>query len=369
MAAPLKDMYSPTFYNRFSQVLKTCIADLDTAEFQKRIFVADWEQKELKDRMRHTSLVLHEFMPADFMEAIECIQACIVKLKEHKISEFGFEFMFFPDYIELYGQNHFEEAMSAMKEVTKFASCEFAVRPFIIANQDRSLDLLTTWSLDENEHVRRLASEGSRPRLPWAMALPALKKNPAPIQPILENLKNDPSEYVRRSVANNLNDISKDHPDFVLEIFKDWIGKDINRNKLVKHGARTLLKKGDVHALSIFGLGPNPAIQVENLKILSPVVKIGDYLSFEFKLENTSLEAALVRLEYAIYYKGSTGDQRKKVFKISEKTYPSKSKKSIQRRQSFKLISTRRFYEGVQGLSIIINGVEQEKKAFELING
>ncbi len=367
MAEPLKHMYSPRFYERFSLILKDCLAEFDTIEFQKRIFSENWDDKELKDRMRHTAIVLHDFFPKDFSKAIACIKQCIALLRKNKISENGFEFMFFPDYIELYGQNHFDLSMKAMREITTFTSCEFAVRPFIIQDQGKSLAIIEAWSLDENEHVRRLASEGSRPRLPWAMALPALKADPRPLKPILENLKNDPSEYVRRSVANNLNDISKDHPDYAIEIFKDWIGTDLQRDKLVKHGARTLLKKGDVRALTLFGLGPNPEVKVGKVKIITPIVKIGESLAFQFNLVNESNQPALLRVEYAIYYKRNNGDQSKKVFKISEKKYPANSETTIQRKQSFKLISTRRYYKGKQGLSIIVNGVEQEKYPFELI--
>ncbi len=367
MAAALKDMYSPEFYEGFSTVLKECITDFDVQLFQSKIFTAEWEQKELKDRMRHTSLVLHDFLPNDFEQALECIHKCIDLLRKSKLSKYGFEFMFFPDYIELYGQNHFEQSMMSMKEITKFTSCEFAVRPFIIASQKRGLAIMEEWSLDENEHIRRLASEGARPRLPWAIALPALKKDPKPLVPILENLKNDPSEYVRRSVANNLNDISKDHPEFVLKVFNQWIGGDKNRNKLVKHGARTLLKKGDVRALRLFGWEPNPSISINQLMIHTPKVKVGEALDFEFNIENSSKKEAVVRLEYAIYYKRSNGEQSKKVFKISEKKCQAKSSLRVKRKQSFKVISTRRYYEGEQGLSIIINGVENEKRSFLLI--
>ncbi len=366
MAAPLKNMYSPEFYERFASVLSQCLPTFDPNLFKEKIFTEDWENKELKDRMRHTALVLKTFFPSDFEKALEVIDECIELLKKRKISEFGFEFIFFPDYIELFGQEHFELSMNAMREITKFISCEFAVRPFIQKDQKRSLDLMEKWSLDENEHVRRLASEGSRPRLPWAMALPSLKSDPTPLLAILENLKNDPSEYVRRSVANNLNDISKDHPDFVLGVFGRWIGKDQNRNKLVKHGARTLLKKGDIEALSLFGLGPNPSIEISNFEIKTELVKIGDYLNFEFDIANTSNKEALVRLEYAMYYKRNNGDLSKKVFKISEKNYPSNSIVRIYRKQSFKLISTRTFYEGIQKVAVIVNGAEKESYSFEL---
>ena len=130
----------------------------------------------------------------------------------------GLEHMFIPDYIEVYGIDHFDLSMKAFETVTQFVSCEFAVRPFFIRYGNQMVNQMKIWSRHKNESVRRLSSEGSRPRLPWAMAIPALKKDPSPILPILENLKNDPSEDVRRSVANNINDIAKDHPDIVMKL-------------------------------------------------------------------------------------------------------------------------------------------------------
>lgn len=161
--------------------------------------------------------------------------------------------MFFPDYIERFGMEDYAVAVGTMERLTAFTSCEFAVRPFIKKHEGQMLEQMLGWSEHSSHHVRRLASEGSRPRLPWAMALPKLKKDPSPILPILENLKVDSSEYVRRSVANNLNDISKDNPDVALSVFRDWIGHSPETNRIVKHGCRTLLKQGVPEAMELFG--------------------------------------------------------------------------------------------------------------------
>lgn len=367
MAEALKDRYSISFYDQFSEILTELIPHFEPEAFKAKIFAKGWEEKELKDRMYHTSEVLNTFFPANFQEAAELILKCIQRIRKSNLSTAGFEFMFFPDYIEKYGMSDFEIAMEVMPEITKFASCEFAVRRFILANPERSMELMTAWSLDENLHVRRLASEGCRPRLPWAVALPDFKKNPEAVLPILENLKNDPSEYVRRSVANNLNDISKDNPEIALGIFEAWYGETEERNKLVKHGARTLLKKGDNRALHIFGLGPNKDVSIQDIVLKTPKVRIGEYLDFEFTLVNKGAQANL-RLEYAIHYLLNNGELSKKVFKISEKEYAAKSENRLNRKQSFKIISTRRYYTGKQALSIIVNGVETALFYFDLVS-
>lgn len=215
--------------------------------------------------------------------------------------------------------------------------------------------------------VRRLSTEGCRPRLPWAMAIPSLKKNPIPIIPILEELKKDESESVRRSVANNINDISKDNPDMVIKLAKSWKGKTTETDKLIKHACRTLLKQGDLELLKIFGFGSINEIRIDNFEILTPKVKVGTFLEFTFKLKNTSKIASKIRLEYGVYYQKANKTLSKKVYKISEKEYQGNSITKINRKQSFKIITTQKFHLGLHQLSIIINGKEFNKVDFELI--
>ena len=254
-----------------------------------------------------------------------------------------------------------------LKKITQFVSCEFAVRPFIIRYEKEMLAQMHKWSNHEHEMVRRLASEGSRPRLPWGMAIASLKKDPAPIMPLLENLKNDDSETVRRSVANNLNDISKDNPELVIKTTKNWYGKSSKTDRLLKHGCRTLLKQGNLEVMELFGVAYNEDMKVADFKILTPQVKIGEYVTFKFKVLNTANEPLQIRLEYGLYYQKANGTLSKKVFKISEKTYPENSVTEIIRKQSFKLITTRKFHLGQHQVSIIVNGKEFDALDFELV--
>jgi 3-methyladenine DNA glycosylase AlkC len=222
------------------------------------------------------------------------------------------------------------------------------------------------WSFHENHHVRRLASEGARPRLPWAIALQELKKDPTPILPILDNLKNDTSEYVRRSVANNLNDIAKDHPDLVLSIAKQWKGISKETDAVIKHGCRSLLKQGHVEILKYYALNGSNDIEISDFKILTPEIKVGDSLEFSFTLHNTGTTTERIRLEYAIYYVKQNGKFSKKIFKISERLILPKEKCEVLRRHSFKIITVRKFYTGQHRLSIIINGQEGKIRKFKL---
>ncbi|MGO4773762.1 DNA alkylation repair protein [Flavobacterium sp. W22_SRS_FK3] len=363
----IKDIYSVSFYEKFGQAVTEVHPTFNKQKFIEAIYEGDFVQKEWKDRMKHTTIVLHQFMPENFEEAVILIDLIIHNLKKNSFTDGNLAFIFFADYIEKYGLDDFETSAKAFVSITQFISCEFAVRPFIIKYKEKMINEMINWSLHKNHHVRRLASEGSRPRLPWAMAIPFLKKDPSFIFPILENLKNDPSEYVRRSVANNLNDIVKDNPEIVLEIAQRWKGFSKETDGIIKHGCRTLLKQGHPEILIHYGL-ESANIELSSFEIKTLKVKIGDYLQFQFHLNNKNETAKTVRLEYAVYYKKSKGHLVKKVFKISEKIYPPNQTIKVERKQSFKLITTRVFHTGMHQLSIIINGSESEALKFELID-
>jgi 3-methyladenine DNA glycosylase AlkC len=365
MSTLLKDLYSPLFYDRFADIVKEVLPSLDKERFIKAIFNEAFPAMELKQRMKHTAKVLHQFLPADFGKAASVIEQLITQLRKHNITKYSLEFMFLPDYIETYGLNDFDHAVKAIEVVTQYTSCEFAVRPFLIKYGDRMMQQMTAWSLHDNDKVRRLASEGMRPRLPWAIAVPLLKKEPSLILPILENLKDDSSEFVRRSVANNLNDIAKDHPEVVIQIANHWKGRNKETDAIIKHGCRTLLKQGHQAILQHYGL-QSEGISLDQFLIKTPTVKVGSTLDFSFSFINTTNIPQTVRLEYAIHYKRQKGQYSKKVFKISERVYEPNKQIIVKRRQSFKPITTRVFYEGEQRLSIIINGQEKEVQSFRL---
>jgi 3-methyladenine DNA glycosylase AlkC len=364
--ALLKDLYSPSFYKNLANTLSSVMPSFNKQRFISQIFTGDFNDKELKARMRHTSAVLHNFMPADFKTAAKVLEKLIHQLRKTGTGEDGLAYMFIPDYIERYGLDDFKTAVDALEATTQFVSCEFAVRPFLLNFNGKMISRMKKWSEHENFKVRRLASEGIRPRLPWAMAIPALKKDPSLILPILENLKNDPSEFVRRSVANNLNDIAKDHPDLVIGLARKWRGISKETDAVVKHGSRTLLKKGHADILSHYGLD-GKHIQISHFTIQTPVVKRGEDLIFSFRVLNGDKKKQIVRLEYGLYYMKSNGQWSKKVFKISEREYGAGVKVIVERKQSFRKITTRVFYPGKHKLTIIVNGEEKGTKMFELV--
>ncbi|MDG1393889.1 MAG: DNA alkylation repair protein [Flavobacteriaceae bacterium] len=367
MAELFKNIYNQKFFDSFIDIVQQIKPDFDKKAFLNCINDNEWENRELKQRMRHISIVLKNHLSENFSKNVDIILMLISQLEKNGIREDSIEFMFLPDFIELYGLENYDTSIKAFERITQFTSCEFAVRPFIIKYEAEMVKQINIWSKHKHPMVRRLATEGARPRLPWAMAIPSLKNNPTPIISILERLKNDKSESVRRSVANNLNDISKDNPNTVIKLVKSWQGKTTETDWLIKHACRTLLKQGNLEVLKLFGFGAIDKIKIDKFKILTPKVKIGSFLEFAFELKNTNNLASKIRLEYGLYYQKANGTLSKKVFKISEKQYSENSTTRINRKQSFKIITTRKFHIGQHQLSIITNGKEFDKIDFELI--
>lgn len=367
MTEPLKNLYNEKLFDILCRSCEEIIPGFNKDQFLQEIYDQQWDERELKERLRHITVSLKKQLPYDYPTIITLVINLVPALKKNGAPVDTFEYAFIPDFVQLYGVNHLEESLEAMEQLTQFVTCEFAIRPFLIQYPERMKQQMLDWSEHEHPSVRRLTSEGFRPRLPWALGVPALKKDPSPILPVLENMKNDPSETVRRSVANNLNDISRDHPELVIEIAKRWIGHSEHTNKLVKYACRTLLKQGNQEILELFGYGSTFNVELSDFRIHTPEVNIGESLEFTFQLKNKSDSSTKIRLEYGVYFLKANGSHSKKVFKISEKEYDGNSSTRIERSQTFRPITTRVYHTGLHKLSVIVNGIESELLEFELL--
>lgn len=379
MAELFKNLYNEQFFDRFTSDLKLVVNDLDARGFVSQIMDAEWENREYKQRTMHIASILKRFLPADYKEAIakiiELLDLVKDRLPDFSIIDdknFGLLTLEYgavlDNYVEQYGLDDYETSVKAIEKITQFTSCEFVTHLFIRKYPEAMMRQMLVWSKHEHWGVRRLASEGCRPRLPWAMALPKLKENPAPIIPILENLKSDPSIFVRLSVANNLNDIAKDNPQTVIDLAKKWKGESEEVDRVLKHGCRTLLKQGNPELLELFGFDTFVKhVRIENFQISTSEVKVGDSLEFGFNLLNGSNNKTKIRLEYGIYYRKANGTLARKVYKISEKEYAGNSTTRIIRKHSFRVVTTRKFHLGLHRVAVIINGSELEKHDFELV--
>ncbi len=364
MSSLIKDVYSPAFFTQLHSILKKIVPGYNKNNFMKTIAGQDFEAKEWKGRMQAVTFSLNTVLDKDYAKANKQLMQMVDAFKQQGGG--GIAHVFLPDYIAQYGINHFKDAVKALEHTTQFISCEFAVRPFLLQYPDAMLQQMIKWSNHKSHAVRRLASEGARPRLPWAMALPMYKKNPQPLIPLLENLITDKHEWVRLSVANHLNDISKDHPAIFLQIANKWKGKTKEIDAIIKHASRTLLKAGDADILQLFNLS-DEGLSLSKFKVLTPEITVGESVIFEFMVTNTNPTPKHLRLEYAIYYQKSKGHLTKKVFKISERLLQPAEKLVIIRKQSFKPITTRVFHKGLHKVAVIVNGKESVAKAFQLL--
>ncbi len=359
MTKLLKNTYDKKFVRKLASEIKNIHAEFDEEIFIKNIFNNEWRGKELKQRIRHISSNIKKGLPDDYKKSIEI-------LKPVSLNFTGLEHLIFPDFVELCGINDLKISVHAMEFFTEGSSSEFPLRYFIIKYENKMIKQMNVWAKSNNEHVRRLASEGCRPRLPWAIALPDFKKDPTLILPILEKLKSDDSEYVRRSVANNINDISKDNPDIAIKIAKKWKGLHPDTDKLVKHACRTLLKAGNIEILKLFGFKPPNHIIIKKFKNTKKI-EMGENIKFDFTLNTLNNKLGKLRIEYAIDFVRMNNKTSRKIFKISEGDYPEGERKII-KKHSFRAISTRKYYKGNHKLSIIINGKELASTNFVIVN-
>jgi 3-methyladenine DNA glycosylase AlkC len=319
------------------------------------------EPLNLMQRLRRMTEGLHATLPPDYEKAIGILRKVAPRIDHNFVT------LVLPDYVSLYGLEHFEPSMEALKFFTPFGSSEFAIRPFLRQDLKRTLKVMHGWSRDKDEHVRRLASEGCRPRLPWSFRLDALIKDPSPVLPILSNLKADPSLYVRKSVANHLNDITKDHPDWVLERLAEWPVEQEHTAWIAKRALRTLIKKGDRRALAVIGAGEKAAVKVVEFSLAPPKVKLGERLMMSLRLQSKAKKAQRLVIDYAIHYVKKSGATSAKVFKWKECTLEPGAVLALSKSQRFVDFTTREHHPGKHAVDVMVNGEVMGSGEFVLV--
>lgn len=333
-------------------------------DFVDDIMDDTWNELELKARMRQITITMGKYLPIDYEQALSILDQVIAGLPPGLNDN---ALIYFPDFVEVYGQDecNWDVSIAAIERYTLSSTAEFAVRPFIIKQEERMMAQMAIWARHENEHVRRLASEGCRPALPWGQALVSFKKDPSPVLAILEQLKADPSLYVRKSVANNLNDISKTHPDLIAELARDWYGKNQYTDWIVKHGCRTLLKKGNRNVLDIFGFKDAEGVTVDGFALGASSLSIGEEITFSFTI--SANDATKIRLEYEVAYAKSNGKNSRKIFQISEILLNENQEKNYTKTHSFADLSSRKHDPGIYSITLIVNGTRRGTLDFEVL--
>lgn len=367
MSYLLKDIYNHRFFNTLTAAIKHAVPLFSKNTFLTLIHNEHWDEMALKQRMKHIAITLHTVLNGTYTEKLQQVYKIIEACRANGAKDQTLEYMFFPEFIALYGMGDIGSSMKAIELVTAFASCEYAIRPFLATYPQETMAQMFKWSTHPNPNVRRFASEGCRPRLPWGQAIASLKKDPAPIFPILENLKNDASEYVRRSVANNLNDIAKDHPGLVVQLATRWKGMSKETDWIIKHGCRTLLRKANKESLVLWGLSDAPDCGIEKLELKRGTISVGEYLEFAFELVVFDLQPVKLRIEYGLDYVKANGKHSRKLFKITEALYDNSRKYPFKRKQSFSDMTTRKHYAGEHTLTVVVNGREMASRKFTVV--
>lgn len=358
MAEPLKNSFNQQTVRNIGTALSGVWPAFNRKGFE-RTATERFEALELLDRARAVKDALAHFLPPEFGSAADIIEN---SLDAPLASGDGngmapFRYLPYVFWVGEKGLNDFERAMTLQHALTQRFTCEFSIRPFLIHHTDKTLKVLKRWTIDPSLHVRRLVSEGSRPRLPWAPRLPMFIKDPRPILPLLEALKDDGELYVRRSVANNLNDIAKDHPEIATSSIRGWLTEPRpHRQWIAKHALRTLIKKGDGPALSLFGHGQKPRVEVVG-KVTPTRVKLGERVNIKVTLK-ASVSQALA-IDWVVLYANAEGHAtRSKVFK--GKTTELKKGQSMELARTLSLtdLTTRTHYPGTHEVWVRVNGVD-----------
>jgi 3-methyladenine DNA glycosylase AlkC len=371
VAEALKTFFSPALVRRLA-------ADLARAEpsFPSGAFIRQatrgLDDLELLDRGKHIARALAAHLPPHYPDAIGVLLRSLGP--EHATDELvgaGMApFFYLPHvlFVADRGLDDFDVSMRAQYELTKRFTAEGSIRPYIERHPEQTMAVLREWARDPDPHVRRLVSEGTRLRLPWAVRVRWLDENPGRVIELVELLKDDPASLVRRSVANNLNDLAKGHHALVIRTAADWLkGASDDRRALVEHALRTLVKRGDPDALRLLGYGRKPAIRIEQVRFEPKRVAIGGRVGMRFVLRSTAPVPQDLLVDVAVHFVKANGRTSPKVFKLKRLTLPPRGRVALGTRISLAVHTTRKPRPGTHAVDVLVNGVKTRAGAFEVV--
>ncbi len=358
MSSALKDMFDAALYRALASELSTLSPAFDSDAFLSHTLTG-LSSRELMPRMRRTSTGVAQALPLPYREQLAVLRALAPRISS------GFVSIFLSDFVAQHGLDDPDVSLEALRFFTRFGSSEFAIRPFIERDQARTLAVLLSWSRSDDEHIRRLASEGSRPRLPWGTRLQSLVTDPSPTFPILETLRADPSLYVRKSVANHLNDIAKDHPEVALDLVSTWDRSVLHTAWIIRHALRTLIKRGHPRALSLIGAGTAAKLDVVRFQSSPRKLILGDTLTLTTTLTSRAAKSQRLVVDYVLHY-ARAGKVSAKVFKWKTLDLLPRETLTLTKRQVIRDFSTRRHHAGRHKIELQINGRRLAEAAFTL---
>jgi 3-methyladenine DNA glycosylase AlkC len=358
MAELLKNRFGPVIPKTISGMIVTVFPGFDSKSFIKSA-LEGYDELELLPRGWKIARALRPYLPEHFPDAAAILIASLGP-KLDKTEDHGMTpFLYLPHscFVVEYGLDHFEESMAAQYEITQRFTAEFSIRPFIEKYPDASLERLRVWANDPSAHVRRLVSEGTRPRLPWAPRLRTFEKDPRPVLSLLEMLKDDPELYVRRSVANHLNDLGKDHPDLLVRTVTRWLkGASDERRWVVNHALRSAVKRAEAGALNVLGFGRDAKAKIHNATVKPQRVAIGGDVEISFELKNSGPTKQRVLVDFRIHFVKANGTTSAKVFKLKTVELAAKETVRLSKKVSLREMTTRKHYPGVHKVDAVLNG-------------
>jgi 3-methyladenine DNA glycosylase AlkC len=358
MAEALKNFFGLELVESIGRGLLLAHPGLDEQRFV-RDGVAGLAALELTERAGHLADVMRRHLPESFPDAVQVIIGALGPKLDGSESFGMAPFRYLPHvlYVSRHGLNHFELSMRAFHALTQRFTAEGGIRPFLVKHPERTLRQLRVWAIDPSVHVRRLVSEGTRPRLPWASRLPAFQADPAPVIELLELLKDDPERYVQRSVANNVNDIAKDHPELVVSLCARWsTAASDGRRWIVKHALRSLIKAGNRSALAVIGAGQAPQVRLRRIVLAPNPVRLGGSLELAFDLVNAASAKQDLVVDYAVHFVKSNGTLAPKVFKLRRVRLEARERVRLASKVSFADLTTRKHYPGQHHVELLVNG-------------
>lgn len=363
---PFKNIFNKELIEHISEQIKLNYSSFNRKDFEKAAS-KNLNKLEMKDRVRQIASTLKEFLPKNFNKSSMIL---IKTLKTNKNTQ-GIEgFATWPllQFIESYGLDDYKSSFKAMYEMTKRFSAEFAIRPFIEKDPQLAFSYIDQWVEDKDEHIRRLCSEGIRPNLPWGMKVKNINENLERGIKILEKLKDDESLYVRKSVANHLNDISHLDTKLMLKTAKEWSTGTITNERrwIIRHATRTLLKKGHPQALKLHGYDPNLKQEIIRFKLDKKKIKEGDHITLSFQFKHAGKKSENIIMDYIIHYLKKDGSYSKKMFRFKDTALPKSDVFKIEKKVHFKKVTTRKHYKGIHYISLLINGKETNAISFQL---
>jgi 3-methyladenine DNA glycosylase AlkC len=369
MAAPLKDRFGPDVPRRIAEAIAMVWPD-----FPVRRFLVDaldgYEDLELMPRGRHIARSLNAHLPTNYDEAIEILLASLGPLTQGEKPTGMAAFIHMPHvfYVAEFGLSHWETSMKAQHELTQRFTAEYSIRAFLEAEPERTLEQLREWARDPSPDVRRLVSEGTRPRLPWAPRLRRFQVDPSPVLELLELLKDDESLYVRRSVANNLNDIDKDHPDLLVATCRRWMKEaSQERRWLIRHALRSAVKRGDRAALEVLGFGARGAAEVEDMTIEPRRPRIGETVRISFTLRSSAGDRAAFNVDLRVHFVKANGGTSLKVFRVRQLTLEPGERRDLSKLVSLRQQTTRTHYPGKHDVDVVVNGATHARDWFIIV--